>query len=64
MRKLTGEERQRIAARYPNDADVQKLLRASARAEALLERALWEFGGELRGAIEQYLGEPPLIPGP
>ena len=61
MLKLTREERQRLGARYANDPDLQKLLKGSAWADQLLERALWEFGGELRGEIERYLGETPLI---
>ena len=60
--KLSVDERRRIAAAHPDDADIQKLLKAAARADALLERALWEFGGDLRADIERYLGERPLLP--
>jgi hypothetical protein len=50
-----------LRQRYPEDADLQRLLRRHIRAEDLLRRALWEFGSELRVDIERHLGERPLL---
>ena len=60
---IKGEVRRRIGERHPEDEEIQDLLRSYERAEAILKRALWEFGSELRGEIEAYLDEEPMLPG-
>jgi hypothetical protein len=61
MQRLPQEHLQALKQRYPQDAELQALLKAYGRAEKLLGRALWEFGSELRGEIEAFLGEAPLL---
>jgi len=51
-----------LVARYPDDEDVKALVDRLGRAEKLLDKALYEFGGDLRGEIESFLGVEPLLP--
>lgn len=58
---IPSEVRRSLQEKYAEDPEVVSLLQAYAHAEALLRRALWEFGSELRGDIEKFLGERPLL---
>ena len=64
---MTGTDKtelQAIADRYPDDEEIISLVTRLAKAEALLDRSLYEFGSELRNDIEKFLGQPHLIPPP
>jgi hypothetical protein len=63
MSSIPKETLDELAARYPDDEQVQALVKGYKRSEKLLRRSLYEFGAELRIEIEKYFGEPPLIPG-
>lgn len=61
MQNLTREQRQALVAKYPNDENIKTVLKRLAQAENILDRALYEFGVELRSEIESFLGEPGLL---
>ena len=61
MENLNREERKALVAKYPDDESIKIVLKRLAQAEKILDRALYEFGVELRGEIESFLGEPGLL---
>jgi hypothetical protein len=61
MRHIPAEQLEVLRQKHADDPDLQALIKAYIRAEKLLGRALWEFGSELRGEIEAFLGETPLL---
>tara|TARA_Y100001968_G_C19191430_1_gene635366 strand:+ start:190 stop:384 length:195 start_codon:yes stop_codon:yes gene_type:complete len=61
MENLSREERKALVDRYPNDEQIKVVLKRLAQAEHILDRSLYEFGAELRGEIEEFLGAPNLL---
>lgn len=62
MGRISEAEKQKWLADYADDPKVQALVSRLLLAESLLDRSLYEFGSELRGEIETYLGVKPLLP--
>ena len=62
MKRLSPQERAELRQAYPDDPRIFRLVGAYEQCEELLRRSLYEFGSELRGEIERFLGEQPLIP--
>jgi hypothetical protein len=60
-RALSKDDVAALRERFAGDPEVTALIAAYQRGESLLRRSLWEFGSELRGEIEAYLNEPPLL---
>jgi len=61
MKALSRKQKEQLRQRYASDGEVLNVLKTLDAADRLLEKALWEFGSELRRDIEGYLGEQPLI---
>ncbi|MDP7038279.1 MAG: hypothetical protein QGI45_03920 [Myxococcota bacterium] len=57
-REVREEMKKTLTDAHPK---IDDLFKALDTAESLLERSLYEFGSELRGEIEHFLGEPPLL---
>lgn len=51
-----------LLTEYAKDPRITSAVQRLALAEHLLERCLYEFGGDLRSDIERFLGTPPLLP--